>query len=111
MDKDINIYNLSLKKQAPRSKVNTLVYPLEIIKTNGVKYALSSQQKINNMNRRQLKEKYEKDIAAYYTIHDKSVVGKKGHGRPTASRKNESEDEEEEEEEDEDDEEKEENEE
>ncbi|KAK1343048.1 hypothetical protein QTO34_015820 [Cnephaeus nilssonii] len=52
-----------------------------------------------------LKEKYEKDIAAY-RAKGKSEVGKKGPGRPTGSKKkNEPEDEEEEEEEDDDDEE------
>ncbi|KAK2084498.1 High mobility group [Saguinus oedipus] len=52
-----------------------------------------------------LKEKYEKDIAAY-RAKGKSEAGKKGPGRPTGSKKkNEPEDEEEEEEEDEDDEE------
>uniref|UniRef100_A0A8C6H298 High mobility group protein B2 n=1 Tax=Mus spicilegus TaxID=10103 RepID=A0A8C6H298_MUSSI len=47
-----------------------------------------------------LKEKYEKDIAAY-RAKGKSEAGKKGPGRPAGSKKNEPEDEEEEEEEDE----------
>ncbi|XP_054938807.1 LOW QUALITY PROTEIN: high mobility group protein B2-like [Physeter macrocephalus] len=47
-----------------------------------------------------LKEKYEKDIAAY-RAEGKSEAGKKGPGRPTGSKKNEPEDKEEEEDEDE----------
>ncbi|KAF6131109.1 hypothetical protein HJG60_008003 [Phyllostomus discolor] len=93
---------------AQRSRVNTLVYPLGILQKKKMGEIWSERSAKDKQPYEQkaakVKEKNEKDIAAFHA-KDKSEVGKKAPGRPTGSKKkDEPEDEEEEDKEEEEDE-------